>query len=216
MKVSVDDKANTSRSDTLLTPCMTVTDSKQQLLPRMSSDEAALFLSFVRNSRIYVEFGTGGSTVVASKYVQSSILSVDSSREWLDQVRIACASHQTRPELVFIDIGPTGEWGFPADASTKSRWPDYHSAVWKMPHSAAADLYFVDGRFRVACFAQIVLHCNPNAIIGIHDFASRPRYHCVREIAREIATAGDISFFRPLPEKKIAEAILQSFHADPS
>ena len=56
---------------------------------------------------------------------------------------------------------------------------------------------------------------NPNAIIGIHDFASRPKYHCVREIAREIATAGDMSFFRPLPEKKIAEAILQSFHEEP-
>lgn len=195
---------------------MAATDRTQQLLPRMSSDEAALFLSFVRNSRIYVEFGTGGSTVVASRHVQSSILSVDSSREWLDQVRTACAPNQTQPELIFVDIGPIGEWGFPTDASTKKRWPDYHSAIWKMPESTAADLYFVDGRFRVACFAQIVLHCNPNAIIGIHDFTSRPKYHCIREIAREIATAGDISFFRPLPEKKIAESILQSFHSEPS
>jgi hypothetical protein len=182
----------------------------------MSAEEAALFLSFVRNSRSYVEFGTGGSTVVASRHVQSSILSVDSSREYLDQVKAACASSQTKPELIYVDIGPTGEWGFPVDPSMKSRWPDYHSAIWKMPHSATADLYFVDGRFRVACFAQIVLHCNPNAIIGIHDFTSRPKYHCVREIAREVATAGDMSFFRPLPERKIAEAILQSFYEEPS
>ena len=186
------------------------------MLPRMSDEEAALFLSFVRNSRNYVEFGAGGSTVVASKHVQSSILSVDSSCDWLDQVRTACASSRTRPELIFVDIGPTAEWGFPTDPAMKPRWPDYHSAIWKMPHSAAADLYFVDGRFRVACFAQIVLHCNPNAIIGIHDFTSRPKYHCVREIAREIATAGDMSFFRPLPEKKVAESILQSFHEEPS
>ncbi len=182
----------------------------------MSAAEAALFLSFVRNSRNYVEFGTGGSTVVASKHVKNSILSVDSSREWLDQVRAASASSQIKPELIFIDIGPTGDWGVPIDASTKSRWPDYHSAIWKIPHSATADLYFVDGRFRVACFAQIVLHCNPTAIIGIHDFSSRPNYHCVREIAREIATAGDISFFHPLPKKEAAEAMLQSFHTEPS
>jgi hypothetical protein len=189
---------------------------KHQLLPRMSAEEAALFLSFVRNSRDYVEFGTGGSTVVASTHVKNSIISVDSSREWLDQVRAACASSQTKPELIFIDIGPTGDWGVPIDASTKSRWPDYHSKIWKIPDSAAADLYFVDGRFRVACFAQIVLHCNPNAVIGIHDFNSRPNYHCVREIAREIATAGDISFFRPLPKKEAAEAMLQSFRTEPS
>ena len=189
---------------------------KRQLLPRMSAEEAALFLSFVRNSRDYVEFGTGGSTVLASKHVKNSILSVDSSRQWLDQVRDACASSQTKPELTFIDIGPTGDWGFPIDASTKSRWPDYHSAIWKIPRSATADLYLVDGRFRVACFAQIVLHCHPNAIIGFHDFSSRPHYHRVREIAQEIATAGDMSFFLPLPKKDAAEAILRSFHTEPS
>src|ERR1700754_566932 len=121
---------------------------KHQLLPRMSPEEVALFLSFVRNSRDYVEFGTGGSTVLASKHVKNSILSVDSSQQWLDQVSGACASSQTKPELTFIDIGPTGDWGFPTDASTKSRWPDYHSAIWKTPRSATADLYLVDGRFR--------------------------------------------------------------------
>ncbi|MGN6116399.1 MAG: hypothetical protein ACTHN2_12860 [Nitrobacter sp.] len=182
----------------------------------MSAEEAALFLSFVRNSRSYVEFGTGGSTAVASRYVKDSILSVDSSPEWLDQVRNACAVNQTKPELIFIDIGPTGDWGFPIDASTKSRWPNYHSAIWKMPCATLADLYLIDGRFRVACFAQTVLHCRPNAIIGIHDFSSRPNYHCVREIADEIATAGDMSFFRPLPNKEAANALLQSFQAEPS
>jgi hypothetical protein len=182
----------------------------------MSAEEAALFLSFVKNSRHYVEFGTGGSTVLASKHVKNSILSVDSSRQWLDQVRDACVARQTKPELSFVDIGPTGDWGVPIDPSTKSRWPDYHSAIWEMPRSATADLYLVDGRFRVACFAQIVLHCRPNAIIGIHDFSSRPNYHCVREIAQEIATAGDMSFFLPLPKKDDAEAILRSFRTEPS
>jgi hypothetical protein len=182
----------------------------------MSPEEAALFLSFVRNSHDYVEFGTGGSTVLASKHVKNSILSVDSSQNWLAQVRGACVSSQTRPELMFIDIGPTGDWGFPTDLSTKPRWPDYHSAIWKIHHSRQADLYLVDGRFRVACFAQIVLHCNQNAIIGMHDFGSRPNYHCIREIAREIATAGDMSFFRPLPKKEAAAAILESFCTEPA
>ena len=186
------------------------------MLPRMSAEETALFLSFVRNCHNYVEFGTGGSTVLASRHVKHSILSVDSSQEWLGQVQAACVENPTKPELIFIDIGPTGEWGYPTDASTKAHWPDYHSAIWKIPCSASADLYLIDGRFRVACFAQTVLHCRPNAIIGIHDFSSRPNYHCVREIADEIATAGDMSFFRPLPNKEAANALLQSFQAEPS
>ncbi|MEY9170033.1 hypothetical protein ABIF29_002414 [Bradyrhizobium elkanii] len=186
------------------------------MLPRMSREEAELFLSFVRNSRDYVEFGTGGSTVIASKHVTNSILSIDSSQDWLDQVDRACASARTKPHLTFIDIGRTGDWGFPVDPSTKPRWPDYHSTIWETPRSADADLYLVDGRFRVACFAQIVLHCSPTAIIGMHDFSSRPAYHCVREIAREIATAGDMSFFMPLAKRETAQTILQSFSGEPS
>ena len=185
------------------------------MIPRMSAEEAALFVSFVKNSRDYVEFGTGGSTVLASKHVKNSIFSVDSSQEWLDQVSRACDSSQTKPQLRFVDVGPIGDWGFPTDGSAKPRWPDYHSAIWKVKQSSDADLYLVDGRFRVACFAQTVLHCKPNAIIGIHDFSSRPAYHCVREIAQEIATAGDMSFFLPLSRRQAAEAILQSHYTEP-
>lgn len=185
------------------------------MLPRMSDGEAELFLSFAKNSRDYVEFGTGGSTFVASNNVHNSILSIDSSQEWLNQVAAACTLSRTKPELKFIDIGPTKDWGFPRDASDKSRWPDYHSTIWGNPRSAEADLYLVDGRFRVACFAQIVLHCKPSAIIGIHDFSSRPAYHCVREIAREIATAGDMSFFLPLPKGRVAANMLQTFYDEP-
>jgi hypothetical protein len=185
------------------------------MLPRMSAEEAALFLSFIKNSRDYVEFGTGGSTVLASKHVKNSILSVDSSQEWLNQVSCACGSSQTKPQLRFVDVGPIGDWGFPTDGSAKSRWPDYHSAIWTVQRSSDADLYLVDGRFRVACFAQTVLHCKPSAIIGIHDFSSRPAYHCVREIAQEIATAGDMSFFLPLSRRQTAEAILQAHYTEP-
>ncbi len=186
------------------------------MLPRMSEEETALFLSFVRNSRQYVEFGTGGSTVLASKHVKHSILSVDSSQTWLDKVSSACHACQTTPELMLVDIGPTGDWGFPTDGSTKSCWPNYHSAIWKHEQSSDADLYLVDGRFRVACFAQTVLHCKLTAIIGFHDFSSRPDYHCVREIAQEIATAGDLSFFLPLPRRRdAADAILQSHYTVP-
>lgn len=185
------------------------------MIPRMSSGEAGLFLSFVKNSRDYVEFGTGGSTFVASNNVGNSILSIDSSQEWLDQVSEACTSSRTKPELKFIDIGPTKEWGFPNDGSKKASWSDYHKRIWSDPRSSEADLYLVDGRFRVACFAQIVLHCKPTAVIGIHDFSSRPSYHRVREIAREIATVEDMSFFLPLSKGNAAETLLQDFYNEP-
>ncbi len=128
----------------------------------------------------------------------------------------ACVGLKTQPHLTCIDIGPTGDWGYPANASASDRWGNYHSEIWKIPQSADADLFFVDGRFRVACFAQVVLHCKNDAIIGIHDFASRPQYHSVREISREIASAGDMSFFLPLENRNLASALLEKFYNDPA
>jgi hypothetical protein len=167
--------------------------------PRMSPNELSLFQAVLKKSSRYLEFGTGGSTFLASSHVKSWIISIDSSQSWLDTVRDACKPNPVQPQLILADIGPTGEWGNPTDPETRARWPDYHTNVWSRPESMDADLYFIDGRFRIACFAQIVLHCGPNAIIGFHDFKSRPHYHRVLEISREIAEAEDLTFFLPLP-----------------
>lgn len=167
--------------------------------PRMSDQEIRLFDSFIRNSQRYVEFGAGGSTVYASRFVSRSIISVDSSTEWLSKVEAGCAGFEADLTLMHADIGATGDWGYPTDPNTRMRWPSYHTGLWQNPAASQADLYFIDGRFRVACFAQALLHGGANAVLGIHDFTSRPHYHCVREVAREIATAEDISFFIPIP-----------------
>lgn len=167
--------------------------------PCMSAKEFDLFLAFIRKCRHYAEFGAGGSTYVASQHVAESIVSLDSSVEWLENVQTACAGHKVQPKLIHIDIGPIGEWGYPTDPKTRNSWPAYHEAMFAVHSPEQTDLYMVDGRFRVACFAQTVLHARKDALIMIHDFSSRPHYHGVREIAREIACAEDLSVFMPLP-----------------
>jgi hypothetical protein len=166
--------------------------------PRMSEKERELFVAFVRNAKHYVEFGCGGSTFVASSLVKHSILSIDSSQEWLDIVTSACSDSGTELRTLHVDIGPVGEWGVPTDPNSKDKWPAYHEKVWEIKGSETADLYMIDGRFRLACLAQVVLHCSPNALICFHDFTSRSGYHPAHKIAREVATAEDLSIFLPL------------------
>jgi hypothetical protein len=187
------------------------------MLPRMSDKEYDLFFAFLRKSQKYLEFGVGGSTYVASQHVEQSIIAIDSSKEWLDRVRLECANFKLKPNLIYVDIGPTKDWGYPIDQSSRDNWPGYHESVWDLPESAEADLYMVDGRFRVACFAQAVIHCDSKALIGFHDFASREQYHCVREIAREIATTEDMSFFKPLTgSEEKANRILEEYRFNPA
>jgi len=170
--------------------------------PRMSEAELQLFESFLRCAVSYIEFGCGGSTLMAAKLVAGSVTSVDSDMHWIADVQKACAEASTavKPDLHCVDIGPTGEWGCPTDETTRSRWPTYHRSLDALETVGIADLFLVDGRFRVACFMQIALRAYPSTIIMLHDFRSRPQYHVVRSVAREIAVAEDMSVFQILPD----------------
>jgi hypothetical protein len=181
----------------------------------MSDDERKLFESVARCAETYVEFGAGGSTCVAASLVRTSITSVDSSPEWLGQVAAVCAARPAwvQPALIHVDIGRTGAWGTPNDPDTRDRWPSYHESLWTRRGAESADLYMVDGRFRVACAMQILLRCKPDALIVMHDFTSRRGYHVVREVAREIAVAEDLSIFQRRPDfdEARAQAILDRY-----
>ena len=123
-----------------------------------------------------------------------------------------------RPRLIKVDIGPVGDWGMPIDPSTRDQWPSYYKTVWAEQESSECDLYLIDGRFRVASFMSAVLHCAPSAVLLIHDYFSRPHYHVVKEICREIARTADLSAFQvPVKiDKARAQAILDAHAYDPA
>lgn len=182
----------------------------------MAPDEWQTFTGFVRCAERYVEFGAGASTVLAAGLVREWVMSFDSSRSWLDRVAQACRERKTRlaPALSLVDIGETGEWGFPKDETSRDRWPLYHSSMWDDPRLATGDLYLIDGRFRVACCAQALLHGNDAAFVALHDYASRPYYHGVGAIGREVARINDLSIFvRPSDFDRAAALRLLDDHA---
>jgi hypothetical protein len=164
----------------------------------MTAEEVQLFGSFLRCAGSYLEFGAGGSTVLAATLVRGPIVSVDSSRDWLGKVERACAEMPDCSPLLlhYVDIGKTGAFGFPADNSRRAAWVDYHTTAWALPDAGRTEFCLVDGRFRVACFAQAMLHCGAETLVAIHDFAERPKYHVVRDIGTEIARAANLSIFR--------------------
>ncbi len=168
--------------------------------PHMSPEERKLFESFLSCAVNYLEFGAGGSTVLASTKVKGSIISIDSSREWLDRVdkEYKALSAPVHPHLIFTDIGPVGDWGIPSDPAMREYWPRYHSSVWESPSTKEVDLFMVDGRFRVACFLQAIIHGRKDALIAFHDYNSRPHYHVVEKVARVVARSEDLSVFSPL------------------
>jgi hypothetical protein len=160
----------------------------------MLNNEIALFQTFLNRSRSYFEFGSGGSTVMAASLVRGPVSTVDSSQEWLDKVRAEIPASPHSRRLIYADIGPTGDWGAPNDKSNLDGFLNYHDRVWANVEEPS-ELYLVDGRFRVACFCQIMTRMPSDIVVGVHDYRSRKNYHVVEAFARPIAEASDLTFF---------------------
>src|SRR3978361_649570 len=115
----------------------------------MTDKEGARLAAHLRVTRSYLEFGSGGSTFLAAQHVRDSLISVDSSLEWLTRVEseIGKVRKHAGISLHHVDIGPLVQWGYPADHSNRNSWPQYSTSVWQNEGSTDADLDLIEGRF---------------------------------------------------------------------
>ncbi len=176
-------------------------------------DEAgiAYFREQLQRTRNYLEYGSGGSTVVANQRVQM-LVSVDSDAHYLAAVRrklVADATgiHESRRDatkLIYINIGFTVDWGIPACTRPTRRrihrWENYPSAPWRYFRSIEQqpDLILVDGRFRVACVLESLLNLWPldDTPILLDDYSTRPHYHVVERFA-DLEMVGRMAVLHP-------------------
>jgi protein O-GlcNAc transferase len=173
---------------------------------RMTPVEVSLFYRYLSKSKKYFEFGSGGSTMVASRYGPEnlSITSVDSSQEWLDIVaNNSYSSDKIRKgqlNLRFVDIGPIGDWGFPtlSEKESKGAWYLYSQAITMVP--GPFDLVLVDGRFRVACLLHTLV-CFPSAKVLIHDFFEKV-HHLAYNVLLQVTKVVDRSDTLAVLERK--------------
>lgn len=165
--------------------------------PHMSASEIALFEAQLAGKASLLEFGCGGSTVAAARHV-SRIVSVDSDPAWLAKVAADPALAGCDFIPFHADIGPVGEWGYPVDAAHMRDWPRYHAQIWRQM-SGSPDIVLIDGRFRVACALQSLIHCKPHCLLLFHDFVDRPHYHVVLRHADIVECADTLAVMRAKP-----------------
>lgn len=154
--------------------------------PHLKLNELQLFDSHIKTCKHYFEYGSGGSTYYVYTNSSAKIHAVDGSVSWLESVdkniRALDDGGADRVKYQYVNIGETGNWGFPRDQSEQSPhrdgWLEYSSAI---TQAEQLDTVMVDGRFRVACVFKVLresLKRGQPCKIFIHDY-DRAQYKII-------------------------------------
>jgi len=168
--------------------------------PHMPPKEAAFMRKRLARSRCFLEFGSGGSTVLAAQSGVRDIYSVDTDIAFLKRVSAYVLS--SYPDCALhafpIDLGPTKRWGYPLTKEYAAQWPEYFTKPWDTLTRVGRkpDLILVDGRFRTACFLASLLSAAPGTTIIFDDYTPRRHYHIVETVIRPVRSIGRLGVFK--------------------
>jgi hypothetical protein len=177
-------------------------------------DELVFFRDQLRSSEFLLEFGTGGSTLLALNAGPKRIVSCETDSDYIDDFRLKHASNFwnfSTIELHHLNVGPTEKWGYPVEPLTSSQTDHYFRVI---EEHADADTVFIDGRFRVAVAAKCYLHLRDDAKFLIHDF-KREHYSPVLEFLELEEQVGTLALLKKRPNSSDrAERIFREHVAD--
>jgi len=148
-------------------------------------DRLALGALYFQATSVF-EFGLGESTYIAANVSVPRYAGVDSDANWVADARNKVALMNAKHfRFHFADIGETKAWGHPVERLAKNL---YNYQIQSLASEQSAfDVYYVDGRYRVACACISFLHAlkyganMTHVRVGIHD-NERKAYHALEQI----------------------------------
>ena len=140
--------------------------------PHFKENDIVMFKKYVEKSKIYLEYGSGGSTCYVSKCSNiEHVYSVESDPNWIKKLQ-SLILDSNKCTFIYADICTNGYWGYPGKNATIDQRKNYSNVIC----DSNIDLVLIDGRFRVAC----ALKCfKLNCLILFDDFLNRPYYHII-------------------------------------
>lgn len=168
--------------------------------------ELRLFESVVRGSRRYLEYGSGKSTVLASK-LADSVTSVEHSAHYVEDVgrqldREVCFVERPpdRPYVSFDKYG--GDWNALSIAHFLEKDGDLETfrSYIEGPTGPEYDVVFIDGRARIYCARYLYENqlVSENSYVLVHDY-ERKWYHTVEVWFEKIQVVDRMALLVPRP-----------------
>jgi hypothetical protein len=173
--------------------------------PHMDPEGGAEFERSLKAASFYLEFGAGGSTVMAARLGKPGV-SVEGDPHYLRDVRRKLRTIPNDIQLIHVDIGRTEQWGFPQDRrpteENLAKWSEYVAAPFRKLENRFFDLVLIDGRFRAACALRTISEArkrNAKVRILIDDYRDaedpRPHYQVIEQYAQLARMSGRMAVF---------------------
>lgn len=160
-----------------------------------------------------LEYGSGGSTVMAAEMPGKHITSVESDRGWArmmrDWFRANPPAQGSAVEVIWSNIGPTRDWGHPADDSAWRNFPDYPLKVWRRAGFRHPDVVLVDGRFRIGCALATAFSITRPVTLLFDDYTKRRWFAKVEEFLGVPHIIGRMAAFEVAPLAVPPDRLLQ-------
>lgn len=183
--------------------------------PCLDDQSIGVFTSSLQDCRFYLEYGSGGSTVLAAR-LHKRFISVETDRYYLKSVRQKIGELAPNQHLLRAEVGLTGPWGTPfwrrPTPHKLSKWTNGLEAPWRLierdrPDLILPDLVLIDGRFRVAATLICCSHlaASPDTRIFVDDYTESAHYHAIEKYATLTATVGRMAIFQPAPSARIRD-----------
>lgn len=177
--------------------------------PQMDPEGLATFEASLKDANKYLEYGAGGSTVMAASMGKTGI-TIEGDRYYCRDVRRKLNGQPHKTELIYVDVGPTEQWGHLRDKEQTrenvAAWARYVRLPFEKLKGDFYDLVLVDGRFRVACALHAIAEAakrNASFRLLLDDYNDaedeRPHYRVVEDHAPLTRFAGRMAVFDVTP-----------------
>lgn len=168
----------------------------------LPAEEAAALHAAYQAAEVILEYGTGGSTLVAGDLPGRRFFAVESAAPWLARMQVWFQDHPPKAQVMLHhgDIGKTRDWGFPVDTRTAGRWSGYPLSVWDRPDFAQPDVVLIDGRFRLPCALTVLFRSTRPVTVLIDDYLDRPGYRRIETLVGAPVMAGRMAQFMFTPQ----------------
>jgi hypothetical protein len=173
------------------------------------------YRNLVLGANQVLEYGSGSSTLFCAMN-SIELVSVESDAEFLKNLEININSfcrNTNHLKLIFVDIGPTKELGYPINQNFLRQFPSYPLAPWirNDQKNYSPDVILIYGRFRVACMLVVMAYISKHTKVLFDDYIDRTYKNVIEALVKPTEIIDRAAYFEINPGIISPQNLLNSF-----